>query len=301
MANSLLQKQLQAQATADRDSDSVNDDDKTEKSHVELKKPLSRTASEETQSLVQNAEDLALNDLRPLEASKTCLEEGAEEVDEAETKLKVPLPILPSASKLPDDNSLNSSKYQHNVSNFAESRIIGKGYECFGTIVDSDHRPVRAVFTIRGQEIDEARRIQTLESLAKLYEQQLANAIPKLHCVSGELNFGQISVGQTKAMLAIFNIENWNSGKQSVFKMVCPDPLIGLVSCDQQSLEKNELGAQSLLTKIILRPNETFIRTRRIAAFSQEFNNFVLIFRINNVLNGIEVNTDVAVPLSFQL
>lgn len=83
--------------------------------------------------------------------------------------------------------------------------------------------------------------------------------------------------------------------------MVCPDPLIGLVSCDQQSLEKNELGAQSLLTKIILRPNETFIRTRRIAAFSQEFNNFVLIFRINNVLNGIEVSTDVAVPLSFQL
>ena len=100
-------------------------------------------------------------------------------------------------------------------------------------------------------------------------------------------------------MLAIFNIQNWNSGRQNSFKMVCPDPLIELVSCDQQSLEKNELGANTLLTKIILRPNEKFIRTRRIAAFSQEFNNFVLIFRISNVVSGIEINTDVSVPLRF--
>ena len=100
-------------------------------------------------------------------------------------------------------------------------------------------------------------------------------------------------------MLAIFNIENWTGGCQNALRMVCPDPLIGLVSCDQQSLEKNELGAQSLLAKIVLHPNEEFVRTRRIAAFSQEFNKFILVFRVCNAVNGVEVGTDVAVPLSF--
>ena len=127
--------------------------------------------------------------MRPLEASRTCLDDGGEEIDETEMKSKVLLPTL-SAIKQSDERSFSSSKYQHNVSNFVESRIIGKGYECFSTIVDSDHRPVRAVFTVRGQKIDEERRTKTLESLAKLYEQQLEAAIPKLQCVSGELNFG---------------------------------------------------------------------------------------------------------------
>ena len=82
LANSLLQKSLQAQSAADRENDLGNGDG--DEARTEPKKHTPGTSSEETKSLIQNAEDLTLPEFRPLEASRTCLDEGAEEADEPE-------------------------------------------------------------------------------------------------------------------------------------------------------------------------------------------------------------------------
>jgi hypothetical protein len=151
---------------------------------------------------------LKLNGIRPiLDITDTDTE------TEIETEIKNKSGSEIESSDMTSIDSKSSSKHQyihhHKSKSKSKSNIICHKYEICDTIKCSDHRPIRALFTVMVDDINEKNEKKVREECLYNISKWENSHIPRVEMLSRHLIFSDCRVGQTSSQfIKIKNIGN---------------------------------------------------------------------------------------------